>query len=317
MRLFWGLLVLLAVISRGQAIPKVRVSELLPSANLNSNQKLEEFSQLESVEEEEGSGEFLLDDEDQDIEGSSVGENGEEEEEEDGVRPFGHDDENEKNDDKENDFHFAENDKLNIENKDDELYEYYSEYYDEDEDYDLDEDEEEDDDEDGMDLDEEDYDDDEEDEDEEEIIPENPRVVIYESSPPVVSRTPSSEDSDSPNSNSVLNISYLYVLLASAVLSFSFAILVFILCRKSSLERRQKKKLLPFILSSGAEVSKAQSQHPELYYHPVALNPGSLPPQSIVKNQGRVPPTTRDFLHNQHYDPSEVELLHSRKASQH
>ena len=259
--------------------------------------------------ENEGSGELILDDEDQDIEGSGAPIEDERTlKEEETTLPFGHG----ATPEKEDDFHFMDGDKLETENgSDHELYEYYSEYYEEDEDYDLDEDEDEEDEESregGDDDDDDDYDDDDDDEedeyddddDDEDVSEEIPRVVIYESSPPVVVSPDGGADPTASGPFGPFGkASYLYVLLASTALSFSLALLVFVLCRRSDLERKQRrtKKLLPVF--SGKSSSSSSQMRPDLYYHPVALSATSLPSQSIVKNHGKVPSQTRDFLENQ------------------
>lgn len=169
---------------------------------------------------------------------------------------------------------------------DDNLYEYYSEYFEED--YDEDDDDEDDD----------DYDDDEDNDDaesedeteesdaassnnqgESETDVKTDRVN-YESSPPV------SSDDEATYGLPVMSTYLLYVMLATAIISFFLGIILFFLCRKSALERRAKKKMVPFVLSSSSH-HYGQSA---TIYQPCATN------KPIVKNYQRVPTSTREML---------------------
>merc|ERR1711963_570215 len=50
----------------------------------------------------------------------------------------------------------------------------------------------------------------------------------------------------------VIRPAYISLMLASALVSFALFTLMFILCRKSMLERQQKQKSVPFVVTSGS-----------------------------------------------------------------
>lgn len=105
-------------------------------------------------------------------------------------------------------------------------------------------------------------------------------------------------DKESDNSSSMFKLSYLYIMLASAFLSFCFAIVAFMVCKKSMLDKKDKKqqKLVPFIVSTDPRVINKKSP--------------------IVKSYQRVPTSTQEFLHSDFHasssvkeSPSQVPLL--------
>ncbi len=77
----------------------------------------------------------------------------------------------------------------------------------------------------------------------------------------------------------LLQPSYIFLMLASALISFAFFTLMFILCRRSIAERRKKAAMVPFSVSSV-----------------VSSRPISTP---IVKNYQRVPTSTKEMLAQQ------------------
>ena len=87
----------------------------------------------------------------------------------------------------------------------------------------------------------------------------------------------------------VIRPAYISLMLASALVSFALFTLMFILCRKSMLERQQKQKSVPFIVTSGSSSSRYSAKH-------------STP---IVKNYQRVPTSTKEMMLKQQ---SNVEL---------
>lgn len=87
----------------------------------------------------------------------------------------------------------------------------------------------------------------------------------------------------------VIRPAYISLMLASALVSFALFTLMFILCRKSMLERQQKQKSVPFVVTSGSSSSRYSAKH-------------STP---IVKNYQRVPTSTKEMMLKQQ---STVEL---------
>ena len=87
----------------------------------------------------------------------------------------------------------------------------------------------------------------------------------------------------------VIRPAYISLMLASALVSFALFTLMFILCRKSMLERQQKQKSVPFVVTSGSSSSRYSAKH-------------STP---IVKNYQRVPTSTKEMMLKQQ---SNVEL---------
>lgn len=70
-------------------------------------------------------------------------------------------------------------------------------------------------------------------------------------------------------------LSYVYIMLASAFVSFALCLAMFFLCRRSALEReRMNAKLVPFVVS----------------------DPRNHRPSPIVKNYQRVPTSTKEFM---------------------
>eukprot|EP00095_Tigriopus_kingsejongensis_P012720 maker-scaffold43_size480169-snap-gene-1.18 protein:Tk12720 transcript:maker-scaffold43_size480169-snap-gene-1.18-mRNA-1 annotation:"PREDICTED: uncharacterized protein LOC100574986 isoform X3" len=232
----------------------------IADSSLNLSE-LHEFHQLESVE---GSGDFsqdFLDDVDFESSGALPPRPDKAEMEEKWfMNTFGRQDAKGKNED----IHFEEED---TSSGDSDLYEYYSEYYEED--YD---DEDEEDDEDDEDDDDELYD--EIDEEKEKVMV-DPTVVNYESSPPITS------SEDSGTGLPLLSTSYLYIMLATALISFALGLILFFVCRRSVLERRAKQKMVPFVLSASHHHGKNNLYHQ---------------PSPIVKNYQRVPTSTQEFL---------------------
>lgn len=74
--------------------------------------------------------------------------------------------------------------------------------------------------------------------------------------------------------NWILQPSYIFLMLSSALISFAVFILAFILCRRSALEKQKKQNLVPFVVSS----------------RDFSL---STP---IVKNYQRVPTSTKELI---------------------
>ena len=146
------------------------------------------------------------------------------------------------------DIHFEDsnNDSSEEEDDDDLLYEYYNEDYNE-EDY-LDEIEEE--------------------------KAEEEKTQIFEK--------PINEDSSFP---SFFKLSYVYIMLASAIFSFTIVLLLFFLCRRSARERQEKRRQLaqkPFMVTSMANPRFDQGQ--------AKLH------SPIVKSYQRVPTSTQEFI---------------------
>lgn len=84
---------------------------------------------------------------------------------------------------------------------------------------------------------------------------------------------------ENPSSGYVFRPAYIFLMLASALVSFAFFTLIFILCRKSMLERHNKQKLVPFVVStSGSGFTKSSP---------------------IVKNYQRVPTSTKEMMKQQ------------------
>jgi len=77
----------------------------------------------------------------------------------------------------------------------------------------------------------------------------------------------------------VFRLSYLYVMLASGVVSFALALLLFLFCRRSALARQEKRRQAggPFVVSDHRRPAAAQ-------------------PTPIVKNYQRVPTSAREYL---------------------
>lgn len=97
-------------------------------------------------------------------------------------------------------------------------------------------------------------------------------------------------ETNTGNANgTVIRPAYISLMLASALVSFALFTLMFILCRKSMLERQQKQKSVPFVVTSGSSSSRYSAKH-------------STP---IVKNYQRVPTSTKEMMLKQQ---STVEL---------
>ncbi|TRY80120.1 hypothetical protein TCAL_14826 [Tigriopus californicus] len=97
---------------------------------------------------------------------------------------------------------------------------------------------------------------------------------------------PVSSDDEASYGLPVMSTYLLYVMLATAIISFFLGITLFFLCRKSALERRAKKKMVPFVVSSSTH-HYGQSA---TIYQPCSTN------SPIVKNYQRVPTSTREML---------------------
>lgn len=78
-------------------------------------------------------------------------------------------------------------------------------------------------------------------------------------------------------------VSYIYIMLASGILSFSIVLLLFFLCRRSAQERREKRR-----------------QMVQPYFVTSMTNPRYTDPKSmsspIVKSYQRVPTSTKEFM---------------------
>ena len=93
---------------------------------------------------------------------------------------------------------------------------------------------------------------------------------------------------ENPSSGYVFRPAYIFLMLASALVSFAFFTLIFILCRKSMLERHNKQKLVPFVVStSGSGFTKSSP---------------------IVKNYQRVPTSTKEMMKQQPQSTVEMGL---------
>ena len=112
------------------------------------------------------------------------------------------------------DFHFDESGKNSANDEEGELYEYYSEDY------------------------EPEYDDDEDEYDEEYEDERSNNRVLYRAESDIVV-TAASDEADSGS----LDLSYLYIVLASAFVSFALALATFFLCRSRSLAERQRVRM--------------------------------------------------------------------------
>lgn len=88
------------------------------------------------------------------------------------------------------------------------------------------------------------------------------------------------EDSSDTEKSAIFPSSYIFLIIASALVSFTVFMLAFLICRRTVAQRRQKK-LKPFIVSS------------------TSYGPPSLPSAPIVKNYQRVPTSTKEFLYQQ------------------
>ena len=162
------------------------------------------------------------------------------------------------------DFHFEEGGKSGVNDNDDgELYEYYNEEYEPE--YDNEEDDDDD-----------DYDDDEED------ARRNNRVLYRAESDIVV--TAASDESDSGS----FDLAYLYIMLASAFVSFALALATFFLCRSRSLAERQRVRM-----KKRSTAAMAMGQPFTVITPPTAAQ---FRQSSIVKSYQRVPTSTREFL---------------------
>ena len=95
-----------------------------------------------------------------------------------------------------------------------------------------------------------------------------------------VHQTPAEKD---PPAEVLFQPSYIFLMLASSLISFAFFTLMFILCRRSIQERRKKSQMVPFVVSSATMTSGSRTV--------------STP---IVKNYQRVPTSTKELLAQQH-----------------
>lgn len=164
-------------------------------------------------------------------------------------------------------------DKTSTKQKDDDLYEYYTEYFDDD------------------------YDD----------LGENNVDVVKKTPvaglPPVIATSTTKtvyvdfeEDSDSAETekSAIFPPSYIFLIIASALVSFTVFMLAFLVCRRTVAARRQKK-LMPFVVSPTS-------------YGPPSLST-TVKSSSIVKNYQRVPTSTKEFLYQQQQQQQQQEQL--------
>ena len=158
------------------------------------------------------------------------------------------------------DFHFDDSGKKSA-NDDGELYEYYSEEY------------------------EPDYDDDDEDDDAYDDEDEKSNKVLYRAESDIVV-TAASDESDSGS----FELSYLYIMLASAFVSFALALATFFLCRSRSLAERQRMRMKR---GSTSAAMASMGQPFTVITPPTAAQ---FRQSSIVKSYQRVPTSTREFL---------------------
>jgi hypothetical protein len=145
--------------------------------------------------------------------------------------------------------------------KDDLLYEYYSEYLDEDYD-DLN-------DNDSADV---------------KKTPKLPPVVAVPTTPKTIDVADTTDASDAEKS-AIFPPSYIFLIIASALVSFTVFMLAFLVCRRTVAQRRQKK-LMPFVVSASS-------------YGPPSLSTTVKSSGPIVKNYQRVPTSTKEFLYQQ------------------
>jgi hypothetical protein len=153
-------------------------------------------------------------------------------------------------------------DKSSNAKKEDLLYEYYSEYFDED------------------------YDDLNENGDttDKKSTTKLPPIVAT-STPKTVVDTLDDEDSTETEKSAIFPPSYIFLIIASALVSFTVFMLAFLVCRRTVAQRRQKK-LMPFVVSAST-------------YGPPSLSNGLKSSGPIVKNYQRVPTSTKEFLMQQ------------------
>jgi hypothetical protein len=109
-----------------------------------------------------------------------------------------------------------------------------------------------------------------------------PPVVVSTARPADVVESVDKESIPADKS-SVFPPSYIFIILASALVSFTVFMLAFLVCRRTVAARRQKK-LMPFVVSSSA------------FGPPSAAVKSS---GSIVKSYQRVPTSTKEFLQQQ------------------
>jgi len=158
------------------------------------------------------------------------------------------------------DFHFDETGKTGANNDEEgELYEYYSEDY------------------------EPEYDDDEDEYDEEYEDERSNNRVLYRAESDIVV-TAASDEADSGS----LDLSYLYIVLASAFVSFALALATFFLCRSRSLAERQRVRM-----KQQSAMAMGGGQPFTVITPPTAAQ---FRQSSIVKSYQRVPTSTREFL---------------------
>ena len=88
------------------------------------------------------------------------------------------------------------------------------------------------------------------------------------------------DDNSETEKSAIFPPSYIFLIIASALVSFTVFMLAFLVCRRTVAQRRQKK-LMPFIVSSTSMPTNVKSSGP------------------IVKNYQRVPTSTKEFLYQQ------------------
>lgn len=81
--------------------------------------------------------------------------------------------------------------------------------------------------------------------------------------------------------NALFQPSYIFLMLTSALFSFAVFILAFVLCRKSASRRQKKSQMVPFVVSTHDFSTVSKSSSP------------------IVKNYQRVPTSTKEMIMQQ------------------
>ena len=145
--------------------------------------------------------------------------------------------------------------------KDDLLYEYYSEYMDED------------------------YDDLSSNTVSDRKLPPMVAPIPKNDAPVVKSVEPDTTTTTETEKSVIFPPSYIFLIIASALVSFTVFMLAFLVCRRTVAQRRQKK-LMPFVVS------------PSSYASPT-LSTSIKSSGPIVKNYQRVPTSTKEFLYQQ------------------
>ena len=172
-------------------------------------------------------------------------------------------------------------DKTSNKQKDDLLYEYYSEYYDN-EDYD-------------------DLGDNKVDNSKKKPVAGLPPVIATSTSKTIYVDFEEDSESTETEKSVIFPPSYIFLIIASALVSFTVFMLAFLVCRRTVAARRQKK-LMPFVVSSTS-------------YGPPSLST-TVKSSSIVKNYQRVPTSTKEFLYQQQQQQQEQQEQLSEQSLQ-